>query len=745
MRRSTVSLGALQTPAAAGLRANSMSGDDAGPDVARDSLRCPICGAMAPSLFALNVHLDDMHFAGDGGPRHHMPHGAEETAGHSGHAGFAPAAGLAAEGVRSRYASQDDLEEVKGAILGFFRGAGKAVRGLSGSAPSGSPSATSSDHGNEDTHAQAPHDGGWRVGDKDGADRDLVTRAHWQQHRPGARCSVPACGLVLTPHTDALNCRCCGRLMCGRHCDRQVRLSATAQLARRGGVYCRACDECHTRAAGGTAGQTRDLTRGFVHLRRRAVNTAVLEGNRIEKRLEKLALVHGAAQPSAGPSTSAAAASALVLGAQPGARSRALQAAEQEVVAWEDDALAASCPFCGKAFGRLASRRHHCRLCGRVVCGRAGCSTLLAVPLPAAGGQGFSPSRCADIRACCECERTVIRHRNRLARAVPQAPDLVRLYAQIRASMALVEEILPVFNALAMRLRNLDEGRAGAMPDLPRAARVRKQLTAAFGDMDQASKRIAMLPAGTPSSSRLHEAVRRAVAQYLQLHMFPLTMLPRAPHRPLGTRSPDLVPRAPRPQHVHPAPGSSGEPTESPTGSIPSSTSTVNAHGARLPPIDGGSGSAGGSARGSIESSTADCSGSPVPGPATGGGGNGEGGGKPGMAVALANGVGGAATGIASSLLSLVAAPRRRARDEGADRDRLIQQALAADPEKEQRIAAMPLNEKMASLGVLRDQRQRVLGYIGDAQRGRRLEDAASLQASLDDLDVELSLIERSL
>ncbi|KAJ2174085.1 hypothetical protein GGF45_004221 [Coemansia sp. RSA 551] len=57
----------------------------------------------------------------------------------------------------------------------------------------------------------------------------------------------------------------------------------------------------------------------------------------------------------------------------------------------------------------------------------------------------------------------------------------------------------------------------------------------------------------------------------------------------------------------------------------------------------------------------------------------------------------------------------------------------------------MAVDEKMASLDVLRDQRQRVLGYISEAQKDRRLEDAMSLQTSLNDLDIELSLIERSL
>ncbi|KAJ2824959.1 carboxypeptidase Y-deficient [Coemansia erecta] len=659
-RRSTISLDALQTPRAGGMLGGAEP----------STLRCPICGVVAPSLFALNTHLDDMHFASNAD---------------------------AAPGTRN--AAQDDLEEVKGAILGFFRGAGRAVRGLG--AQTGPPSAASSDAG-DDVRA-----GRWARGERDGADRGLVTRAHWQQPRAGARCGEPACGAALAAGAD--NCRCCGRLMCAQHCAQTLRLSATAQAARRG-VECRVCGECAARA-GGAAGQTRDHTRGFAHLRRRTVNAAVLEGNRVEKRLERLAAVHARA-PGA---------------AEPWSRARALQDAEQAVVAWEDDAAVASCPFCARVFGRVATRRHHCRLCGRVVCGRAGCSAQLSVPLPRADGSGFSNGLAdgsgfsngrADIRACRECDRTVARHRDRIARAAPQATELMRLYAHIRASMAQVEEALPVFNALAMRLHG-----AGAEPDLPRAARIRKQLTAAFSEMDRASKRIAALPAATAGDARVHTAVRRTVAQYLQLHMFPLTMLPKAPRRPASALSP---------LRVQTAFAAGSEPADSPSASLPSSISTLNIDAARPAPAAKASSI---SDAGSVEDSTANTSNSSPAREAAQG--------KLGAAQG-ALGLPARATGLASSLLSYVVPSKPRVETEDSQ-ELLITQALHSDPGKEQRIASMPVAEKMASLDVLRDQRQRVLGYIGEAQKDRRLEDAMSLQASLNDLDVELSLIERSL
>ena len=47
------------------------------------------------------------------------------------------------------------------------------------------------------------------------------------------------------------------------------------------------------------------------------------------------------------------------------------------MVAWEDDAGVTNCPYCKQTFSKLGIRKHHCRLCGKVVCGdsRTECSS----------------------------------------------------------------------------------------------------------------------------------------------------------------------------------------------------------------------------------------------------------------------------------------------------------------------------------------------------------------------------------
>ncbi|KAE8187977.1 hypothetical protein CF328_g6754, partial [Tilletia controversa] len=67
------------------------------------------------------------------------------------------------------------------------------------------------------------------------------------------------------------------------------------------------------------------------------------------------------------PSSSSGFLSTLEAARNKAAQDAARRTAEQSIVKWQADADARACPICSSPFS-LAVRKHHCRLCGRVVC-----------------------------------------------------------------------------------------------------------------------------------------------------------------------------------------------------------------------------------------------------------------------------------------------------------------------------------------------------------------------------------------
>lgn len=92
------------------------------------------------------------------------------------------------------------------------------------------------------------------------------------------------------------------------------------------------------------------------------MDKTLLEVSRLEKRLTKLTQILTSSPPEPKPSPSS-----IMWSFSAGKNQR--KQLEQSVVTWEDDASVAHCPFCQQEFSTYTFRRHHCRLCGRVVCG----------------------------------------------------------------------------------------------------------------------------------------------------------------------------------------------------------------------------------------------------------------------------------------------------------------------------------------------------------------------------------------
>jgi len=167
-------------------------------------------------------------------------------------------------------------------------------------------------------------------------------------------------------------------------------------------------------------GFIRDNTQEFFNKRRKVVDRQHLEVIRLEKRLTKLTqlLSDSASQESTTSS---------LLWPVNGIRNQR-KLLEQSVIPWEDDASILSCPFCKQTFTNFSLRKHHCRLCGRIVCGdlRTGCSTEvgLNVSMTSTVGEKASNNMSLDVRICKECHTTVFSKKDFAAELATKPPDL---------------------------------------------------------------------------------------------------------------------------------------------------------------------------------------------------------------------------------------------------------------------------------------------------------------------------------
>jgi rabenosyn-5 len=160
---------------------------------------------------------------------------------------------------------------------------------------------------------------------------------------------------------------------------------------------------------------------------------------------------------------------------------------EQAITPWQEDSAVPACPLCLVVFNTLTNRKHHCRLCGKVVCSlpvklpqRAElCSFLFVVDAATGkieelsgdmvdygvkrkdltpGGAGDLAKKLAEdqekylkgVRICRECRPTLRRRQYSLE--AKSVPPFARMYEALLALEKEIEEMLPVFQEVVIRL-----------------------------------------------------------------------------------------------------------------------------------------------------------------------------------------------------------------------------------------------------------------------------------------------------
>ncbi|KAH8596153.1 hypothetical protein B0O99DRAFT_621154 [Bisporella sp. PMI_857] len=452
--------------------------DNGGPVVtaASSKLVCPICNEEMMTLLQLNRHLDDNH--------QELPEVEQDE-------------------VKNWFDKQVvKAKRLQPALIQKLKGLDPFESNEAPPAPSASSAAISS---RVVTPEHRP--------DPD----EVVTRAHWQRSGYNDLCTEPSCGKRLGSVNGNVNCRKCGRLFCEDHTMYQMKLSRSAQHEPVRGFWCRTCETCFKSREGYNDhnGHISDHSSDFLAIRRKKVDKAYLEISRLEKRLTKLT------QLLANPPEDMQAANGTLLSLS-GQRNQR-KVLEQSVVTWEDDSKVGKCPFCHQEFGQWTFRRHHCRLCGRVVCSdpRTECSTEIGLNVAA---QKASTPITLDIRMCRDCKTTIFSKKDFIAEVEHKPPDQ-RAYENLLQFEKGIRLLQPNFQRLLLVLQ--DPEKPPSPPQLAEASKVRKRLIDSFGKYDIAAKRIRDLPTDSPAQKKLQMAIYQQAASFLNLHMLPLKSLPK--------------------------------------------------------------------------------------------------------------------------------------------------------------------------------------------------------------------------
>ncbi|KAJ4289147.1 carboxypeptidase Y-deficient [Kalmusia sp. IMI 367209] len=354
-----------------------------------------------------------------------------------------------------------------------------------------------------------------------------VTRAHWQ--RPSYRdvCSDPVCGrplsgqMTLGGNNTAVNCRCCGKLFCEDHTMYQMRLSRQARHDPVRGIWCRVCETCYKSREGYNDhnGLNRDHFNEFASIRRKRVDREHMEVSRLEKRLTKLTQLLANPPPLEETTTSS-------FWPLSGAKNQR-KTLEQSIITWEEDAKVSHCPFCQQEFSSYTFRRHHCRMCGRVVCGdpKTACSSEIGLNIAAGPSRSEKGSQIGvDIRMCRDCKHTLF-SRSDFESELAQKPTDQRAYENLAQFERGIRLLLPRFQKLLMALQDPDK--PPSPQQLTDATKVRKRLMDAFAQYDTAAKRIRDFPTESPTQAKLQKAVYQQAYNFLSTHMLPLRSLPK--------------------------------------------------------------------------------------------------------------------------------------------------------------------------------------------------------------------------
>ncbi|CAH2354144.1 hypothetical protein CLIB1423_14S03092 [[Candida] railenensis] len=350
-------------------------------------LLCPICSESMVSLSQLNRHIDDIHSGSDSGVLSSSSSPAP------------PASGSPVSPTPPLQKAPMNREFLNGSVSRWLKNNFENVvetspltspqkrktvkldlldknKGFSLSESLTSPSTLNvfndSDGTKEKDISKSPGKPPTASASRNNVNR--LSRSHWQQPSSVSTdyCADQTCHRVLNIKNGKVNCRKCGLLYCNEHTYYKARLKNNDTIPKKPeilyepskeGTWARVCRSCYEGKPEDNEPLTNDLTSSFKKQRQIHNDQKELHRNKVTKRFIKLVNLHSDYYLSTktNPDFWFSSSSWTV--------SRVLDE-EKQIVGlenWQHDSQVQACPLCFSNFN-FFTRRHHCRVCGRIVC-----------------------------------------------------------------------------------------------------------------------------------------------------------------------------------------------------------------------------------------------------------------------------------------------------------------------------------------------------------------------------------------
>lgn len=353
-----------------------------------------------------------------------------------------------------------------------------------------------------------------------------ITKVHWQKPDRNGRNACQECGLISRKYNALINCRKCGLLYCNLHCRNIIRLNLKAQYDPLHGKWYACCHRCFSEKPGyNDYGTLVEISDSFIKLREIKNEDERLRVLQLENRLVRLvdgiANIHSKCKSS------------ILMNFMMFNETSKL---ERTVIPWRDDRSVLDCYVCLKPFG-LTFWKHHCRLCGNVVCNRddTECSSEILIQrlanaakdLPYQQNISYLSEINYSIRLCYKCIKSLYGERKFKKDLQRPKPQLLSLCESLVSTSRVVTDTISQMERFMKKMDNskiTDE--IPKQEDMAESRKLRNKLLRSVAMYNSLAREVSSITPTSFTESKIKRSVQVASSAFINDKILRLKKVP---------------------------------------------------------------------------------------------------------------------------------------------------------------------------------------------------------------------------